>query len=156
MAKLISARGRRFGAGLLVSAGLALALVAAGVSVPALSQKAVAADATGCSVYASSFATQSLDGGGANVRVGCARDSGSYRSLAGSDNDVVAAVESDVALIIAVLRLANQVEGKRGRVDTVVAAVEVLTPQTVQALVDAGARAAGSPTWNSRWPPQPG
>jgi putative nucleotidyltransferase with HDIG domain len=48
--------------------------------------------------------------------------------------DVVTAVESDVALITAVLRLANQVQGKRGRVDTVVAAVELLTPQTVQAL----------------------
>jgi putative nucleotidyltransferase with HDIG domain len=48
--------------------------------------------------------------------------------------DVVTAVESDVALIIAVLRLANQVKGSRGRVDTVVAAVEMLTPQTVQAL----------------------
>ena len=46
--------------------------------------------------------------------------------------DVVTAVESDVALIIAVLRLANQVQGRRGRVDTVVAAVELLTPQTVQ------------------------
>jgi putative nucleotidyltransferase with HDIG domain len=48
--------------------------------------------------------------------------------------DVVTAVESDVALITAVLRLANQVQGKRGRIDTVVAAVELLTPQTVQAL----------------------
>jgi putative nucleotidyltransferase with HDIG domain len=48
--------------------------------------------------------------------------------------DVVTAVESDVALITAVLRMANQVQGKRGRVDTVVAAVELLTPQTVQAL----------------------
>jgi len=48
--------------------------------------------------------------------------------------DVVTAVESDVALITAVLRLANQVQGRRGRVDTVVAAVELLTPQTVQAL----------------------
>jgi putative nucleotidyltransferase with HDIG domain len=48
--------------------------------------------------------------------------------------DVVTAVESDVALITSVLRLANQVEGKRGRVDTVVAALELLTPQTVQAL----------------------
>jgi putative nucleotidyltransferase with HDIG domain len=46
--------------------------------------------------------------------------------------DVVTAVESDVALLIAVLRLANQVQGGRGRVDTVVAAVELLTPQTVQ------------------------
>jgi putative nucleotidyltransferase with HDIG domain len=48
--------------------------------------------------------------------------------------DVVTAVESDVALIIAVLRLANQVQGGRGRIDTVVAAVELLTPETVQVL----------------------
>ncbi len=48
--------------------------------------------------------------------------------------DVVTAVESDVALITAVLRLANQLQGKRGRVDTVVAAVELLTAPTVQAL----------------------
>jgi putative nucleotidyltransferase with HDIG domain len=48
--------------------------------------------------------------------------------------DVVTAVESDVALIISVLRLANQVQGGRGRVDTAVAAVELLTPQTVQGL----------------------
>jgi len=48
--------------------------------------------------------------------------------------DVVTAVESDVALIISVLRLANQVQGGRGRVDTAVAAVELLTPQTVQSL----------------------
>jgi putative nucleotidyltransferase with HDIG domain len=48
--------------------------------------------------------------------------------------DVVTAVESDVAMIIAVLRLANQVQGGRGRIDTAVAAVEMLTPQTVQNL----------------------
>jgi putative nucleotidyltransferase with HDIG domain len=48
--------------------------------------------------------------------------------------DVVTAVESDVALIIAVLRLANQVQDGRGRIDTVVEAVELLTPQTVEAL----------------------
>ncbi len=48
--------------------------------------------------------------------------------------DVVTAVESDVALIIAVLRLANQAHGGRGRVDTAVAAVELLTAQTVQGL----------------------
>jgi putative nucleotidyltransferase with HDIG domain len=48
--------------------------------------------------------------------------------------DIVTAVESDVALIIAVLRLANQVQGGRGRVDTAVAAVELLTPHTVQNL----------------------
>jgi putative nucleotidyltransferase with HDIG domain len=48
--------------------------------------------------------------------------------------DVVAAVESDVALIIAVLRMANQAQSARARVDTVVGAVELLTAQTVQTL----------------------
>jgi len=48
--------------------------------------------------------------------------------------EVVTAVESDVALIIAVLRLANQAPAARARVDTIVDAVELLTPQTVQAL----------------------
>jgi putative nucleotidyltransferase with HDIG domain len=50
--------------------------------------------------------------------------------------DIVAAVESDVALIIAVLRLANRAEDGRGRVDTAVGAVELLSPQTVQALAN--------------------
>ncbi len=50
--------------------------------------------------------------------------------------DVVTAVESDVALSIAVLRLANQVQGSRGRVATIVAAVELLSGQTVQALAE--------------------
>src|ERR1700690_4040796 len=45
--------------------------------------------------------------------------------------DVVAAVESDVALITAVLRLANRVQDGRGKVDTAVGAVELLSPQTV-------------------------
>jgi len=48
--------------------------------------------------------------------------------------DIVGAVESDVALIIAVLRLANQLEAGRRRVDTVVAAVHLLGVQSVQAL----------------------
>jgi len=48
--------------------------------------------------------------------------------------DVVSAVESDVALIITVLRMANQAQAGRGRIDTVVAAVDLLKPQTVQAL----------------------
>ncbi len=49
-----------------------------------------------------------------------------------STADVVAAVEADVALAVAVLRLANQVDGRtRGRVDSAVAAVEVLSPRTV-------------------------
>ena len=50
--------------------------------------------------------------------------------------DVVAAVESDVALIIAVLRLANRAEGARGRVDTAVSAVEALSAQTVHAVAN--------------------
>ncbi len=48
--------------------------------------------------------------------------------------DIVTAVESDVALSIAVLRIANQAQGSRGRVDTVVAAVELLSEQAVQAI----------------------
>jgi putative nucleotidyltransferase with HDIG domain len=48
---------------------------------------------------------------------------------------VVAAIESDVALVIAVLRLANEIEGeRRGAVDSIVGAVEVLSPQAVQRL----------------------
>src|SRR3712207_7272187 len=52
-----------------------------------------------------------------------------------SGAEVVAAVESDVALVISVLRLANQVEGRsRGKVESVVKAVELLSPEAVQAL----------------------
>ncbi|MDP9384108.1 MAG: HDOD domain-containing protein [Actinomycetota bacterium] len=54
-----------------------------------------------------------------------------------STGAVVAAVESDVALVISVLRLANSLEGAhRGRVDSVVGAVEVLSPEAVQGLAD--------------------
>jgi putative nucleotidyltransferase with HDIG domain len=49
--------------------------------------------------------------------------------------DVVSAVEADVALAVAVLRLANQIDGKtRGKVETAVHAVEVLSPQTVHSI----------------------
>jgi putative nucleotidyltransferase with HDIG domain len=48
--------------------------------------------------------------------------------------DVVSAVESDVALAIAVLRMANQAQAGRGRIDTVVGAVDLLTPKTVHGL----------------------
>src|SRR3954462_5378190 len=52
-----------------------------------------------------------------------------------STGEMVAAVESDVALVIAVLRLGNQVEGRsRGRVESVVKAVELLSPEAVQTL----------------------
>ncbi len=47
-----------------------------------------------------------------------------------STGDVVAAIESDVALVIAVLRLANGHEGARkGKVESVVESVEVLSPE---------------------------
>jgi putative nucleotidyltransferase with HDIG domain len=49
--------------------------------------------------------------------------------------DVVAAVEGDVALAVAVLRLANQVDGRtRGRVESAVKGVEVLSANTVHAI----------------------
>ncbi len=48
--------------------------------------------------------------------------------------DIVTAVESDVALIIAVMRLANQNHRAGERVETVVEAVERLTPQAVQSI----------------------
>jgi putative nucleotidyltransferase with HDIG domain len=49
--------------------------------------------------------------------------------------DIVSAVESDVALAIAVMRLANQVDGRsRGRVESAVKAIEVLTPRSVLAI----------------------
>ncbi len=52
-----------------------------------------------------------------------------------SVGDVVSAVEADVALAVTVVRLANQVEGPtQGRVDSVVAGVDVLTPRTVHAI----------------------
>lgn len=52
-----------------------------------------------------------------------------------STAEVVAAVESDVALAIAVLRLANQVDGpNRGRVESAVKGVEVLQPATIHSI----------------------
>ena len=52
-----------------------------------------------------------------------------------SPADVVATVESDIALVVGVLRTANQLdERRRGRVDSIVKAVEVLSPESVQAL----------------------
>jgi putative nucleotidyltransferase with HDIG domain len=58
---------------------------------------------------------------------------GEERSSAG---DLVSAVESDVALVTAVLRLANQVQGPgRGRIESVVKAVEVLSPESVHAVL---------------------
>src|SRR5690242_5970370 len=59
-------------------------------------------------------------------------------SLVSKDNvataDIVTAVESDVALIIAVMRLANEDHRSGERIETVVAAVEKLTPRAVQSI----------------------
>jgi putative nucleotidyltransferase with HDIG domain len=52
-----------------------------------------------------------------------------------STGDVVRAIESDVALVIAVLRLANGIDSpRRGAVESIVSAVEILSPESVQAL----------------------
>src|SRR5918998_3088931 len=52
-----------------------------------------------------------------------------------SPADIVATVESDIALVVSVLRMANQLdERRRGRVESVVKAVELLSPESVQAL----------------------
>jgi HD-like signal output (HDOD) protein/DNA-binding CsgD family transcriptional regulator len=52
-----------------------------------------------------------------------------------STSDVVNAVEGDVALAVTAVRLANQVDGAhRGKVDSVVTAVEALSAQTVHAI----------------------
>jgi hypothetical protein len=52
-----------------------------------------------------------------------------------SPADVVAAVEGDVALAISVLRLANQVDARtRGRVDSIVKAVQVLSLHGVRTI----------------------
>lgn len=50
-------------------------------------------------------------------------------------SDVVRAIESDVALVIAVMRMANNTAGaRRGQVENVVQGVEVLSPEAVQQL----------------------
>ena len=52
-----------------------------------------------------------------------------------SIGDMVRAIESDVALVIAIMRLANGFDSpKRGQVDHVVLAVEVLSPESVHQL----------------------
>jgi len=51
-----------------------------------------------------------------------------------SSGDVIAAVESDVALAIAVLRLANRAGPRAGQIGTIPAAVEVLGPAGVETL----------------------
>lgn len=66
--------------------------------------------------------------------------------------DVVGAVESDVALVIAVLRLANQAQAGQGRIDTAAAAIEVLSHEGVLAFADSVETFdlfAGAPVWDA-------
>src|SRR5436190_10451181 len=52
-----------------------------------------------------------------------------------SIGDMVRAIESDVALVIAIMRLANGFDSpRRGQVDSIVGAVEVLSPESVHKL----------------------
>ncbi len=58
-----------------------------------------------------------------------------YESGEPSTADVVTAIESDVALAVTVLRLANQLDGRpRGRIDSAVKGVEVLSAGSVRAI----------------------
>src|SRR5689334_24800632 len=54
-----------------------------------------------------------------------------------SVSEMVDAIESDVALVISVMRLANKRPEARGRIRTVPQAIEVLTPAGVEALIGA-------------------
>lgn len=49
-------------------------------------------------------------------------------------DELISAVESDVALVVAVMRLANSDERRRGRVATVADAVRVITPEGIETL----------------------
>jgi putative nucleotidyltransferase with HDIG domain len=52
-------------------------------------------------------------------------------------SDLISAIESDVALVIAVMRLANKHQASRGKVRSVPEAIEVLKPAGVEALINA-------------------
>ena len=49
-------------------------------------------------------------------------------------DELITAIESDVALVVAVMRIANANERRRGRVASVTDAVQVLTPEGVETL----------------------
>jgi putative nucleotidyltransferase with HDIG domain len=54
-----------------------------------------------------------------------------------SVSDLVAAIESDVALVISVMRLANKHQAQRGKVRSIPEAIDVLKPAGVEALIGA-------------------
>jgi len=77
-------------------------------------------------------------------------------AVIGSDRvavaDIAAAVECDVALVIAVLRLANQTQAGQGQIDTAAAAIEVLSHEGVLAFADSVETFdlfAGAPVWDA-------
>jgi lysophospholipase L1-like esterase len=72
---------------------LILTLAVAGYVRPVAAAAAATGTDSGCSSFGSSFASQPIDGDGTGLRVGCARDSGNLRSLAGNDSDFVAAID---------------------------------------------------------------
>ncbi|MCX4971094.1 FG-GAP-like repeat-containing protein [Streptomyces sp. NBC_00654] len=57
---------------------------------------ATAANDAGCASFGSSFTAQPIAGNGTGLRLGCARDAGSLRSLAKSDGDMVAVIDFKV------------------------------------------------------------
>jgi putative nucleotidyltransferase with HDIG domain len=70
----------------------------------------------------------------------------------GAIDPVVAAVESDVALVVAVMRLANQLPASVSKVETITDAVRLLGPDAVQRLaenVDTFDFFSNSPAWGS-------
>src|SRR5438270_11398441 len=73
-----------------------------------------------------------------------------------STAELVEAIEGDVALAVTVLRLANQVDTRtRGRVESIVKAVEVLSPDGVHAIANR-ARTFGFLQRSTPWNGMPG
>ncbi len=77
----------------LTSALLSVALLAS-LAVVVAPGPAAAADG-GCASFGSSFAPKQIPENGSSLRVGCARDAGDLRSLAGGDSDLVLALDFD-------------------------------------------------------------
>ncbi|CAM5259262.1 hypothetical protein STENM36S_07743 [Streptomyces tendae] len=82
--------------GWLISLVLAVTLMVAGAAEPAAAGEPAAA-AEACATAGSNFASQSIAESTAGLRLGCARDAGGLRSLAGSDTDVVVAIDFNTA-----------------------------------------------------------
>ncbi|WP_182905214.1 GDSL-type esterase/lipase family protein [Microbispora sp. H13382] len=85
---------QRWRTGHLVALLLCLAVAVAG---PARPTVAAAAAAGQCARITSPFAGSPAGDGGLTLRVGCASEAGSLRSLAGNDNDLVAALDFDTS-----------------------------------------------------------